>query len=597
MTPPTGRVVLVNGFEAWVDVPAGNVAAVDAALRARRDLSARARPPRRLRARAVAALDVSRCPTARRSCTSASSTRRRRGRADVAAHGGRRRARAARAAAAVGSRLSRADARERRVRFHARARAAATSPGGRTPALPAIAALVQRRLRARSPTWYRNFLYARGSGARPRLHRGPGRARHLHLRPRARRRRARAARRRRHRRRRSSAGRARSARLEASAPQRRCPARSAPPMPTSCAARAGTRSSPAIRGSPTGDATRSSRCAAWCSRAAASTSPRSILDGTGPATVSRGHAAQPLSRCAARRRSTTRSMPRCGSSSPRTNSWRPRRRPRSARTPAARDRRDPRRLRARHALRHPHGRRRAARLRRARRAAHVDGREGRRPRHHAAHRQAGGSAGAVDQRAAAGRPRTRDGRARASAPFARASGMPARGCLYDVVDADHVAGRVDASVRPNQIFAVGGLPFARGRWRRARAASSTTVERELVTPLGPAHARARRSRVLRALRRRRRAARRRLSPGHRVAVAHGRRSSTRGCACTATTRVDAREARARFVAPLEAQLASRGLGHCPRSPTAIAPHTPRGCPFQAWSLGELLRMRARDDGR
>src|SRR5205085_2499040 len=32
-------------------------------------------------------------------------------------------------------------------------------------------------------------------------------------------------------------------------------------------------------------------------------------------------------------------------------------------------------------------------------------------------------------------------------------------CLYDVIDCDHVSGRVDASFRPNQIFAIGGLPL------------------------------------------------------------------------------------------------------------------------------------------
>jgi len=36
----------------------------------------------------------------------------------------------------------------------------------------------------------------------------------------------------------------------------------------------------------------------------------------------------------------------------------------------------------------------------------------------------------------------------------------AGGCFHDVVDADHVPGRVDRSFRPNQIFAIGGLPLA-----------------------------------------------------------------------------------------------------------------------------------------
>ncbi|HKA58845.1 MAG TPA: amylo-alpha-1,6-glucosidase, partial [Gemmatimonadales bacterium] len=56
-------------------------------------------------------------------------------------------------------------------------------------------------------------------------------------------------------------------------------------------------------------------------------------------------------------------------------------------------------------------------------------------------------------------------------------------CLYDVVDVDHAAGRVDASVRPNQIFAVGGLPHAILDGERARAVVDK-VEAELVTPAG-----------------------------------------------------------------------------------------------------------------
>ena len=51
-----------------------------------------------------------------------------------------------------------------------------------------------------------------------------------------------------------------------------------------------------------------------------------------------------------------------------------------------------------------------------------------------------------------------------------------------------------------------------------------------------------------------------------------------------------REARARFVAPLVAQLERAGLGHLPEICDAEAPWQPRGCPFQAWSLAELLRV-------
>jgi glycogen debranching enzyme len=51
-----------------------------------------------------------------------------------------------------------------------------------------------------------------------------------------------------------------------------------------------------------------------------------------------------------------------------------------------------------------------------------------------------------------------------------------------------------------------------------------------------------------------------------------------------------REARARFLDPLLDHLDAAGLGHLPEIADAEAPHTPRGCPFQAWSIGEALRL-------
>jgi len=50
------------------------------------------------------------------------------------------------------------------------------------------------------------------------------------------------------------------------------------------------------------------------------------------------------------------------------------------------------------------------------------------------------------------------------------------------------------------------------------------------------------------------------------------------------------EARSRFVEPLIAHLDEAGLGHVSEIADAEPPFTPRGCPFQAWSLGELLRI-------
>jgi glycogen debranching enzyme len=48
--------------------------------------------------------------------------------------------------------------------------------------------------------------------------------------------------------------------------------------------------------------------------------------------------------------------------------------------------------------------------------------------------------------------------------------------------------------------------------------------------------------------------------------------------------------RERFLAPLHAHLQVAGLGHISEISDADAPHQPRGCPFQAWSLAELLRI-------
>jgi glycogen debranching enzyme len=51
-----------------------------------------------------------------------------------------------------------------------------------------------------------------------------------------------------------------------------------------------------------------------------------------------------------------------------------------------------------------------------------------------------------------------------------------------------------------------------------------------------------------------------------------------------------RLARERFVAPLSRHLDEAGQGHVSEVADGDAPHRPGGCPFQAWSLGELLRL-------
>jgi glycogen debranching enzyme len=50
------------------------------------------------------------------------------------------------------------------------------------------------------------------------------------------------------------------------------------------------------------------------------------------------------------------------------------------------------------------------------------------------------------------------------------------------------------------------------------------------------------------------------------------------------------EARLRFIAPLDAHLERAGLDHISEVADGDAPHHPAGTPFQAWSLGERLRI-------
>ena len=72
--------------------------------------------------------------------------------------------------------------------------------------------------------------------------------------------------------------------------------------------------------------------------------------------------------------------------------------------------------------------------------------------------------------------------ARGMGSFRRRFWHAAGGYLYDVVDADHQPGKLDSSFRPNQIFAVGGLPLRIAR-RRAR---ETDRRRRRTSPLDAA---------------------------------------------------------------------------------------------------------------
>jgi predicted glycogen debranching enzyme len=162
------------------------------------------------------------------------------------------------------------------------------------------------------------------------------------------------------------------------------------------------------------------------------------------------------------------------------------------------------------------------------------------------------------------------------------------GTVADVVDVDHVPGTFDHTMRPNQIFAVGGLPIALLCGRRARRVVDA-VQAELWTPFG-----------LRS-----------LAPSDRAYVGrYTGGSSARDAAYhqgtvwpwlmgafveawvrvrgnTAGARANARK---RFFEPFSAQLTMAGLSHVSEITDAEAPFEPRGCPFQAWSLGEYLRL-------
>jgi glycogen debranching enzyme len=60
----------------------------------------------------------------------------------------------------------------------------------------------------------------------------------------------------------------------------------------------------------------------------------------------------------------------------------------------------------------------------------------------------------------------------------------------------------------------------------------------------------------------------------------------RGMSAAAVT-----EAHRRFMPALDEHRQRFGMGHLSEVADAEAPHPPGGCPFQAWSLGELLRVR------
>ena len=162
------------------------------------------------------------------------------------------------------------------------------------------------------------------------------------------------------------------------------------------------------------------------------------------------------------------------------------------------------------------------------------------------------------------------------------------GMLADVVDVNHVRGTRDNRCRPNQVLAVGGLPFPLvDPIMAARIVSG--IEHYLLTPMGL----------------------RTLAPfetgyiGRYEGTPTARDSAYHqgtvwpwlmGPFVEAWVRVQGdspaarQEARRLFLTPLLAHLDAAGLDHISEIADGDAPHTPRGCPFQAWSLGEAIRL-------
>jgi predicted glycogen debranching enzyme len=177
---------------------------------------------------------------------------------------------------------------------------------------------------------------------------------------------------------------------------------------------------------------------------------------------------------------------------------------------------------------------------------------------------------------------------KAIASFTERFWNEAAGYLNDVVDSNHERGNADATLRPNQIFAVGGLPYPILEGERARKVVDA-VEKNLWTPLGL----------------------RTLAPGHpeyhaRYAGGIVERDGAyhqgtawpwlAGPFAEAWIRAHGgtdkarREARRRFLEPLLTHLDDAGIGHLTEVADAEAPHRAGGCPFQAWSVGEALRL-------
>jgi predicted glycogen debranching enzyme len=169
---------------------------------------------------------------------------------------------------------------------------------------------------------------------------------------------------------------------------------------------------------------------------------------------------------------------------------------------------------------------------------------------------------------------------RARDSFAAQFWNESTGCLFDVIGAD---GKDDA-IRPNQIIAL-SLPHRILDDLTKAASVLDVVDRELLTPYGL----------------------RTLSPRHpryrpQCTGDQASRDSAYhegtvwpwllGPYCDACAYVRGKVDVAKLIGPLERFRDDRGAGQIPEIFDGDAPHEARGCIAQAWSAGELLRIKS-----
>ena len=173
---------------------------------------------------------------------------------------------------------------------------------------------------------------------------------------------------------------------------------------------------------------------------------------------------------------------------------------------------------------------------------------------------------------------------RAKASFTEQFWDENRGYLCDVVE----TGRVDDNLRPNQLLAIGGLPFMCIEDKHIQQSILAAVTEHLLTPVGL----------------------RTLDPSNKAYIGTYNGSQAKrdaayhqgtawpwllGMYCDAYCTVHGTEhdAKAHIKALWEQCITASqhyGLHGICEVASGNSPHTPNGCPWQAWSVSEYIRI-------